>query len=98
MEAPEKKADIEPLMAAHNMIIGNALSFCDHNRIDPTPLMFDDPERGNGCPICFLNWVSKDHVANCKNPECKWPKDKTFDDWVQRAGKEVKEIVDTLPE
>ncbi len=66
-------AQFEPLMGAHWAIVGNAMDFVG------LALMVQNEDGSDRCPICYL---TADHKANCKQPECKI---ETFDHWIGHA-------------
>lgn len=95
---PDTKENFDPLMGAHNMILNNAMSFCERMEINALAMLAppeDHPEYG--CPICFLNAASLEHDRTCTNPECRKEKGVTFESWIERAADDAASIAKELP-
>jgi hypothetical protein len=89
--------NFDPLMGAHNAIIGNTFRFLGRIGISPFPMMqAEESDTEKGCPICYLNWCSIEHDKTCDNPLCTKAKGMTFDDWIDTAANEMAEIAKTL--
>lgn len=90
--------NFEPLMAAHNKILENALDGVQQFGADPMLILAGHPEHPEcECPICCLNFLSDEHDRTCTNPECKKPKGLTFDDWIDKAADGVAAFARSLP-
>jgi hypothetical protein len=83
--APEKQT-FEPLMAANMAIWNNTMSACAQYNANPLAMMSADPDHPEReCPICFLNWLHVEHIQNCTNENCTYPKEFTFNWMIERA-------------
>jgi hypothetical protein len=69
--------NFDPLIGAHNAIVGRAMeTIRDHYRQNSLMLMADDPEHPEwACPICALYWCHDEHNRLCTQEGCDWPKD-----------------------
>jgi hypothetical protein len=95
LEKPVSLETFDPLMAAHWMIAGNAMG--ELKRMGANPLLLMVHEPGSPCcPICLLNGIAEDHEANCRNAGCKWPIGHRYDNWIDKAADEAKEILSSL--
>lgn len=93
------KQNFDPLMAAHWMIVNNAMDQLKYIGQNPLILMVSDPERPQlECPICCLNWLSLEHDRACTDPNCKKPKGLTFDDWIDKAADGAVSALNDLPD
>jgi hypothetical protein len=66
------RGTFDPLMAAHNAIVSNALQSTG------LELMVVSEENTHRCPICFLQTR---HEELCTEPDCKF----TYEAWITRA-------------
>lgn len=90
--------NFEPLIEAHNTIIAHTIDLLSANQINPMPLLTGiegQPELE--CPICYLNYVAKTHDESCTDPNCKQPKGRTFDNWINKAADGMAQYAATLP-
>lgn len=95
---PKTMQNFDPLLNAHNSILGNAVGLIMELKLDPAPLMFGSPEHPEWeCPICYLNYLSEEHDRTCTNPDCKKEKGVRFDNWIDRAANDAADHVKTLP-
>jgi hypothetical protein len=83
LEGGRTIANFDPLMGAHNAILGNALGFGGLAVMAPND---DGSER---CPLCFLNLMHREH---CEQPGC----DFMFDGWINRAADDELELWNEL--
>ena len=75
----------DPLMEAHNLIVGNVMNLLRQNGVDPLMLLaptVDDPE-GDVCPLCL--------VSDCKDPDCKSGCRARSTEWIEFAGRDIAE-------
>ncbi len=92
-----KKADYDPLMSAHWMIVGNAMQELQAIGVNPLSLMAHEAEHPEmNCPICCLNWHSANHDRICTNPDCKKPRGLTYDNWIDKAADGAAGFMKTL--
>ena len=88
----------DPLMAAHNLIVGNSTQALQRIGVSPLLLFKVDDDHPNGwCPICFLNFCSLEHDRLCTDADCPKAKGLQFDDWIEKAANGVQEYAATLP-
>lgn len=69
-------ASFDPLMSAHNNIIGNALK---RDGLIPTAQMM----MGDNCPLCMLNAAASEHQKRCTTPGCTVVP--SYDKWIDNA-------------
>lgn len=96
LQGNEVLNNYDPLMAAHNAILSNAMDTLRYIGGNPFFMMAehrDHPEWE--CPICYLNWLSEEHDRTCIEPDCKKPRGLKFDDWVEKAAQGQREYVDS---
>lgn len=80
--------NFDPLMAAHNMIISEALN------AGGLAIMVRNDDGSERCPICFM---SEQHDLYCTREGCALPKDGTaFDSWIEFAANDAKTLADKL--
>lgn len=72
--------DYDPLMAANNLIWGNALEICG------LEIMQNNADGSERCPLC---WMNEQHKATCKEENCTF----TFDIWITRAADDAEAYV-----
>lgn len=95
---PESLKTFDPLMAAHNMIVNNAMRFASEFGGNPLALLFGDPEHPeHECPICYLNWLSEQHDKLCDNPDCQKERGIKFDLWIGKSASDVAELMKDIP-
>lgn len=88
LEEGERTIDtFDPLMGAHNAIWGNAMRIAQETyQSSPLAMLAGDPQHPEWeCPVCFLNWLHADHIANCKQPGCDYPKEADYAWMLDRA-------------
>ncbi len=75
--------NFDPLMAAHNAILANAMDLAkERYHADPLGMMFDDPAHPErACPICYLNSLHAHHDEHCTQPNCDYPRGYTWDEY-----------------
>lgn len=86
--------NFDPLMAAHNSIWANAMTVASETyKANPLAMIAGDPEHPEWeCPVCFLNWLHAEHVANCTQPGCDWPPGLTYEWMIDRAADDSIEL------
>lgn len=77
--------DFDPLMAAHNLILNNAMDVCKRAGASPLVLMMPNEDGSDRCPLCFLN---ERHKEGCEIADCTF----SYDDWIQRAAADAERI------
>lgn len=98
MGRKETQQTFDPLMAANNMIFGNAIDFMSMIGANPMAMMQPPPEHPEfSCPLCFLNWLSAEHDRTCTNPECKKPAGMVFENWIGHAVDIAEQEMKALP-
>ena len=63
------KSTFDPLMAAHNMIVSQAMNLVGLD------LMVANEDGTDRCPFCYLQ---ARHIAACKEPNCTWTCESTW--------------------
>lgn len=66
----------DPLMDAHNLILGNAMNLLSNAGINPLEMLV-----GDLCPLCF--------VSKCGNPECQCGAEQRSTKWIEFAGRDI---------
>lgn len=68
--------NFDPLMGAHNAILGQAMHVIrERYQQNPLMVMADDAEHPEwACPICALNWCHEEHTRLCTQEGCNYPK------------------------
>lgn len=95
---PKTLDTFDPLMAAHWMIVNNAMEMIKGVGGNPLALMCQDSEHPElECPICHLNFLSAEHDRTCTEPNCKKKRGQTFDDWIDKAADGAAEQAKTMP-
>lgn len=74
----QTRDNFDPLLVAHNMILSNALDLVG------IELLVLDQDGNDRCPLCF---VTSEHKAECKKPDCKI---EDFDHWIGYAVRDTK--------
>lgn len=73
-------SNFDPLMAAHNMILSNAMNLLGQEAL----VLFTDDDQGPKCPLCYL---TKIHLERCTEPGCPL---KDHDHWIGFAIRDAK--------
>ena len=89
--------NFDPLMKAHNLIWGRAITeIKERYQQNPLMLMADDVEHPEwACPICALNWCHAEHDRLCVQEGCTYPKDY---DWTEEMTGAAKVVLDEWKE
>ena len=74
----------DPLMDAHNMILGNAMKFLSEAGAPPMWIFTANEDGSEKCPLCV--------VSDCRDPECKNGCQKRGTEWIGFAGRDVAEM------
>ena len=73
---PASPSGFEPLMGAHWAIVSNVMDAVGF------AIMVQNDDGTERCPLCF---ITSDHLAKCKVPECPI---KDYDHWIGRAAED----------
>lgn len=79
--------NFDPLMGAHNYIMGNAMdTISDVYRQNSLMLFADENEHPEwACPICALNWCHAEHDRLCTQEGCNYPKAYDWSESIDKA-------------